>query len=72
MAITILGTHPMRIAGCDWLGLDGLTCLGYICLASLASAHPPIFFIFGIFQFLRGFWSPGGIPLDSERNFDPF
>ena len=34
--------------------------------------------IFGIFDvllyffiFLRPFWGPGGIPLDSQRNFDP-
>ena len=38
--ITALGTHPMRIAGGDWLGLDGLTCLGSISLASDASAQP--------------------------------
>ena len=26
---------------------------------------------FAFFEFLRPFWGPGGIPLDSQRNFDP-
>ena len=43
-------------SGLKWIGVRGFSGFSWI---------------FVIFDFLWGFWGPGGIPLDSERNFDP-